>query len=258
MAQIFPKWTNETPRWITLGSLGGGGFLIFAVYWWASPWNTDVGYQPKQPIPYSHKLHAGHLGQPAELPDGGITTSLGLDCRYCHAYVERGPHAGVPPTQTCMNCHRQVKKDSPYLEPLRKSWADGTNGDPVPWKRIHKIPDFAYFDHSVHMGFGVGENRAAIGCETCHGRIDTMTVVHQVQPLSMVWCLDCHVDVAPNLRPVDAITKMGWTPDDTWKEKARSIAATLHPPGNLNKAQVAMSDGTYQTFATAGCNGCHR
>src|SRR5689334_13976015 len=194
MAQIFPKWTNETPRLITVGSLIGLGATVFAVYWWASPWNTDVGYMPKQPLPYSHKLHAGDLK---------------LDCRYCHAYVERGPHAGVPPTQTCMNCHKQVKTDSPLLEPLRKSWAngEGEGGPPVPWKRIHKLPDYAYFDHSAHMGVGVGENRAAIGCETCHGRIDTMEVVHQVQPLSMSWCLECHSDPARNLRPVEAITR---------------------------------------------------
>src|SRR3954470_19404416 len=136
MAQIFPKWANETPRYVLLSLLGVGGFGTFGVYFWASPYNTDVGYQPKQPIPYSHKLHAGDMQ---------------MDCRYCHAYVERGPHAGVPPTQTCMNCHKQVKKDSPALEPLRKSWAENT---PVPWKRIHKIPDYAYFDHSAHMGVG--------------------------------------------------------------------------------------------------------
>ncbi|MFT3839465.1 MAG: cytochrome c3 family protein [Myxococcaceae bacterium] len=255
MAQIFPKWTNETPRWITVLGLIGGGLSIFGLYWFASPWNTDVGYGPKQPIPYSHKLHAGAPGTEATLADGTKVTALGLDCRYCHAYVERGPHAGVPPTQTCMNCHRQIRKDSPALQPLRDSWANNT---PVPWLRIHKIPDFAYFDHSAHMGVGTGENRAAIGCESCHGRIDTMEVVHQQKPLSMVWCLDCHVDVAPNLRPVEKITAMGWIPDDAWKEKAQKIAATLHPPGNLAKAQVALADGTYKTYATAGCNGCHR
>jgi Cytochrome c7 and related cytochrome c len=240
MAQIFPKWVNETPRYITLASLAGAGVGIFALYWWGSPYHTDVGYGPKQPIEYSHKLHAGDMG---------------MDCRYCHAYVERGPHAGVPATQICMNCHNQVRKDSPKLQALRDSW---TKGDPVKWVRIHKIPDFAYFDHSAHMGVGVGENRAAIGCETCHGRIDTMDVVSQRQPLSMAWCIDCHNDPAPNLRPVEALTKMGWTGDLVWRDKAMRIAPTLYPPGSLTRAQVANQDGTFSTVASAACSGCHR
>jgi hypothetical protein len=240
MAQIFPRWSNETPRYIFLSTLVLGAAAVFGVYYWASPYNTDVGYMPKQPIAYSHKLHAGEMQ---------------MDCRYCHAYVERGPHAGVPPTQTCMNCHAQVKKDAPSLEPLRQSW---TTGIPVPWKRIHKVPDFAYFDHSAHMGFGTGENRAAIGCETCHGRIDTMEVVKQVQPLSMSWCLECHSDPAGNLRPIANITTMGWTPDLAWRDKAMAIAANLNPPGDLNSVRVAAADGTHKTYATSGCTGCHR
>ena len=240
MAQIFPRWSNETPRYILIASLVLGGAGTFGVYYWASPYNTDVGYKPDQPIAYSHKLHAGDMQ---------------MDCRYCHAYVERGPHAGVPPTQTCMNCHSQVKKDSPLLEALRTSWTTGT---PVPWKRIHKIPDFAYFDHSAHMGFGTGENRAAIGCETCHGRIDTMEVVKQIQPLSMSWCLECHSDPALNIRPIAMITKMGWSSDLAWRDKAHVIAATLNPPGDLNGVRIAAADGTHKTFATTGCTGCHR
>lgn len=240
MAQIFPKWTNETPRLITLGTLGAVAFGTFALYWWASPYHTDVGYAPKQPIEYSHKLHAGDLA---------------MDCRYCHAYVERGPHAGVPPTQVCMNCHHQVWKDSPKLEALRKSWTDGTS---LRWKKIHKLPDFAFFDHSAHVGVGVGENRAAIGCETCHGRIDTMDVVSQRQPLSMGWCLECHSDPAPNLRPVEQVTRMGYSPDLAWRDKALAIAATLNPPGSLSAVQKPTADGKHVTFATAGCSGCHR
>jgi hypothetical protein len=240
MAQIFPRWSNETPRYIFIATLVLGAATVFGVYYWASPYNTDVGYMPKQPIAYSHKLHAGEMQ---------------MDCRYCHAYVERGPHAGVPPTQTCMNCHSQVKKDSPLLAPLRESW---TNNTPVQWKRIHKLPDFSYFDHSAHMGFGTGENRAAIGCETCHGRIDSMEVVKQVQPLSMSWCLECHSDPAQNLRPVEAITKMGWSSDLAWRDKAATIARSLNPPGDLNSARIAQADGTHKTYATTGCTGCHR
>lgn len=243
MAQIFPKWTNETPRLITLGALGGLPVIIFSVYWWASPWNTDVGYAPKQPVAYSHQLHAGELK---------------MDCRYCHAYAERGPHGAVPPTQVCMNCHKQVKKDSPALQVVRDSWKDGTGDESIKWVRIHKLPDFAYFDHSAHLGVGVGENRAAVGCETCHGRIDQMVVVKQNQPLSMAWCIDCHNDPSPNLRPVENITTMGFRPDNAWKDKAQRIAATLNPPGALANAMRTGPDGKTQTFATAGCSGCHR
>lgn len=243
MAQIFPRWMNETPRYGLIGTLVLLGFGTFAFYWWASPENTDVGYAPKQPIPYSHKLHV---------------SDLGMDCRYCHTFVERGPHAGVPATQVCMNCHRQVKKDSPLLGALRASWADGADKGPVFWLRIHKVPDFAYFDHSAHVGVGVGANRAAIGCETCHGRIDTMEVVRQVKPLSMSWCIECHSDPAPNLRPVEVLTQMGWTGDLAWRDRAQQIAATLNPPGSLSRAQRSNPDGTVTTIATAGCSGCHR
>ncbi|MFT3711107.1 MAG: cytochrome c3 family protein [Archangium sp.] len=242
MAQIFPRWTNQTPKLITLGALGGLFATVFAVYWWASPSHTDVGYAPKQPVPYSHALHAGELK---------------MDCRYCHVMVERGPSAGVPPTATCMNCHAQVKKGSEKLKPIYESWNEGNGTKSVEWVRIHKLPDFAYFNHSAHMGFGVGENRAAIGCETCHGRIDTMEVVRQVQPLSMSWCLDCHSDPALNIRPVANITTMGWSADLAWRERQRQIAATLSPPGSLSGAQKFV-DGHYKTYATASCSGCHR
>ena len=240
MAQIFPKWTNETPLLGLVGTLVAGSSVVFGLYVWASPMHTDVGYKPKQPVAYSHELHAGQLG---------------MDCRYCHAYVERGPHAGVPPTQVCMNCHAQVKKDSALLEPVRKSWADGTS---LAWVRIHKSPDFVYFDHSAHVGVGVGENRAAIGCETCHGRIDTMVEVKQAMPLSMSWCLECHSNPAPNLRPVDKVTAMGWTGDFAWRDRAEAIAATLHPPGSLSRAHRLGDDGKMHTYSTAGCSGCHR
>jgi ferredoxin len=242
MAQIFPRWTNQTPKLITLGALGGLFVTVFAVYWWASPSHTDVGYAPKQPVAYSHALHAGELK---------------MDCRYCHVMVERGPNAGVPPTATCMNCHAQVKKGSEKLKPIYESWNEGNGTKSVEWVRIHKLPDFAYFNHSAHMGFGVGENRAAIGCETCHGRIDTMEVVRQVQPLSMSWCLDCHSDPAMNIRPVANITTMGWSADLAWREKQKQIAATLNPPGSLSGAQKFV-DGHYKTYATASCSGCHR
>ena len=242
MAQIFPRWTNQTPKLITLGALGGLVATVFAVYWWASPSHTDVGYAPKQPVAYSHALHAGELK---------------MDCRYCHVTVEQGAMAGVPPTQTCMNCHAQVKKGSEKLKPIYDSWNDGNGTTSVEWVRIHKLPDYAYFNHSAHMGFGVGDKRAAIGCETCHGRIDTMEVVRQVQPLSMSWCIECHSDPALNIRPVANITTMGWSADLGWREKQKEIAASINPPGSLSQAQRYV-DGHYKTYATASCSGCHR
>lgn len=242
MAQIFPKWSNEAPRYVLIGLVVGLGVVTFAVYYWASPWHTDVGYRPQQPVPYSHAKHVGDNG---------------MDCRYCHNIVERSPHAGVPPTETCMNCHRQILKDSPNLAAVRESWEKGT---PIPWKRVHKVPDFAYFDHSAHVGIGTGENRAAIGCETCHGRIDTMDErgVKQVAPLSMSWCVECHSDPAGKLRPVEDVTKMGWVATAAWKDRAAQIAQTLNPPGSLSLARQTLPDGTQVQVATAGCSGCHR
>ena len=184
---VFPAWANALPgvtgAVATLGLLGA----IFGLWYYGTQKHLDVGYQPVQPVPYSHQLHAGQMG---------------MDCRYCHVNVEKSWVASVPPTQVCMNCHTNVKKDSPLLQPVRDSWA---SGNPVPWVKIHKAPDYVYFDHSRHVTRGVG-------CVECHGRIDTMEVVKQVQPLTMGWCLECHRDPAPHIRPVDMITKMDWQP----------------------------------------------
>jgi hypothetical protein len=214
MAQIFPKWTNKVPRiaLVSLVALVTG--IVFVFWYWFSPWNLEVGYQPIQPVPYSHKLHAGDLG---------------IDCRYCHTGVEKSAVAGVPPTQTCMNCHATVKKDSVKLQRVQDSYKTGL---PIPWVRVHKVPDYAYFDHSAHISVGVG-------CISCHGRIDKMAEVKLTQPLSMGWCLDCHRNPAPNLRPLDKITDMEWVGDSNWKELAKAKSKTLHPP-------------------VESCSGCHR
>ncbi|MDT8325330.1 MAG: cytochrome c3 family protein, partial [Bacteroidota bacterium] len=198
MAQIFPEWTNRLPGRIILS---GGVLVILAVagiwYYW-SPWYTDVGYQPVQPIPYSHAFHVGELG---------------MDCRYCHTGVEVSPVAMVPPTQTCMNCHAMVKTESPALAPLRESWETGT---PLRWVRVHKVPDYAYFDHSAHV-------RVGVGCESCHGNVAEMEEVFLDQPLSMGWCLECHRNPDPHLRPVEDITVMGWTPPEDQAARAAVI-----------------------------------
>jgi hypothetical protein len=153
----------------------------------ATPYALDVGYQPDQPVLYSHELHAGQLG---------------MDCRYCHIHVEKTAHATIPPTTTCMNCHATIRADSAKIKPLYASY---TTGMPVEWVRIHDLPDFVYFNHSAHVQRGVG-------CVSCHGRIDRMETVYQAQPLSMSWCLDCHRYPDPHLRPPEEVTNMGWTP----------------------------------------------
>jgi len=211
--QIFPRKLNLLPLVLATAVFIAGGGVTFVVWYYFSPKNLQVGYSPDQPVPYSHRLHAGELG---------------LDCRYCHANVERSYEAMVPPTQTCLGCHNVVRTDSARLAPVRASWA---SNDPIPWVRVHKLPDHVFFDHSVHLA-------AAVGCATCHDRIDQMEVVRQQEPLSMAWCLDCHRDPGPNLRPRDQITNMTWQPDEAWAAKLDERVAALNPPTH--------------------CSGCHR
>jgi len=187
LAQIFPQWTNKAPLYTVIGAGLTVIIIISLVWYYASPWYTDVGYRPIQPVPYSHKVHAGDLG---------------LDCRFCHTGVEVSPVAGLPPTQTCMNCHNMIKADSDKLALVRES---AKKEIPLQWIRVHKAPDYVYFDHSAHITAGVG-------CASCHGRIDQMEMVSQDQPLSMGWCLDCHRNPNDHLRPPGEITNMSWTP----------------------------------------------
>ena len=195
---IFPPWFDNAVK--VIGAFMGVGLVFYVTLFVlaASPSNLDVGYQPDQPIPYSHQLHVGELG---------------MDCRYCHTMVEETSAATVPPTATCMNCHATILTDSDELVPLMESWATGL---PVRWKRVHDLPDYAYFDHSAHVNRG-------IGCISCHGRIDKMPVVRQVEPLSMGWCLECHREPEKHLRPQDQITSMTWTPEGDQLELGRRI-----------------------------------
>ena len=144
---VFPKWSNLLLPGALLFGATFPLYAVFVVAFGFSPTTTDVGYMPEQPIPYSHALHAGELG---------------IDCRYCHNTVEDAAHAAIPPTQTCMNCHAHIKKDSPLLEPLRQSWE---SGEPVRWVRVHDLPDYSYFNHAAHVNRGVS-------CVSCHGRVD--------------------------------------------------------------------------------------
>ena len=184
---VFPRWANKTRAiaglLLGVGPLGALGI----VYYGGAPRTTDVGYMPEQPVPYSHALHAGELG---------------IDCRYCHNTVDQAAHAAIPATETCMNCHRTIWTKSQKLLPIRESWA---SGEPVPWVKVHDLPDYVYFNHSAHVARGVG-------CVSCHGRVDQMTEVWQDQSLSMAWCLECHRAPERNLRPPSEVTNMTWKP----------------------------------------------
>jgi hypothetical protein len=164
---------------------------------------VDAGYQPSQPVAYSHALHAGQLG---------------IDCRYCHYTVDVAAHAAAPPTETCMNCHTRVRKTSPLLEPIRQSAEKGT---PIEWVKVHDLPDYVYFNHSAHVTRGVG-------CVSCHGRVDQMEVVYQKEPLSMGWCLDCHRAPEANLRPPSEVTNM------TWQQPSPDFGKEFRAKNNIN------------------------
>jgi hypothetical protein len=186
---IFPKWVNKLVLVLPLLVVLGGLYFVVLILYATSPATLDAGYQPRQPVDYSHALHAGKLG---------------IDCRYCHTGVEAGANATIPPTQTCMNCHKSIRTNSAKLALVRESYGTGA---PIEWIRIHDLPDFVYFNHSAHV-------RRGVGCVSCHGRIDKMDVVYQVGLLSMGWCLDCHRNPEPHLRPLDKLTVMDWEPED--------------------------------------------
>jgi len=215
VAQIFTKKANIVPLYILIAIILVLTFIICAFWYWGSPNFTDVGYQPEQPVPYSHKFHVGELG---------------MDCRYCHVGVETSAVAGIPPTQTCMNCHTNVKPTSDSLKVVKESW---DTGKPIQWVRVHKSPDYVYFDHSAHVNSGVA-------CASCHGRVDRMTVVLQMESLSMNWCLECHRNPEEQLRPVSEVTNMSWKrPEDHQKIVTQMMQdLNISPPTD--------------------CQGCHR
>ena len=182
--QIFHRSTNTISR----ATIYGAVFLI-AVLLWAvlelqrSPYITYAKVARPQPVPFSHQHHVG---------------GLGIDCRYCHTSVENSSFAGIPPTKTCMNCHSQIWTAAPLLEPVRESFRTGKS---LVWTRVNDLPDFVYFDHSIHINKGVG-------CNTCHGPVDQMPLMYQQESLQMEWCLDCHRAPEKNLRPRDQVFNM--------------------------------------------------
>jgi hypothetical protein len=188
MPPLFSRSSNAVIRLL----LGLGATAVVAVpallmVWVRSPFVTGQFEAPSQPVWFSHQHHV---------------TGFRIDCRYCHSTVERTAPAGMPSSRVCMPCHNQVWWDGPFFAPVRRSLE---TGDPIPWIRINQVPDHAFFNHAIHVTKG-------IGCETCHGRVDRMERVRQAEPLTMGWCLDCHRNPEPHLRPVAEMTTMGYRP----------------------------------------------
>ena len=177
--------------WARASLVGVVGLLGFVGWAWngiiRSDYTTRQDAPREQPVPFSHAHHVG---------------GLGIDCRYCHTSVETSSFANIPPTKTCMNCHSQIWSTSPTLEPVRASYR---TGESIQWTRVHDLPDFVYFNHSIHVAKGVG-------CETCHGRVDKMPLMAQQASLRMQWCLDCHRNPEKFVRPRAAVTTMGYEP----------------------------------------------
>jgi len=199
MAQIFHRGANNVAKISIVVAilLAGGAFFVYTQIA-RSSYLTGTFVEKQQPVQFSHKHHVG---------DDGI------DCRYCHTSVETSASAGIPPTQTCMNCHSQIWADSPYLEPVRESYR--TN-KPIEWQRVHDLPEFAYFNHSIHVAKGVG-------CSTCHGQIDNMPAVFQENTLQMEWCLSCHREPEKYIRPKSEIYNMQWDGNDLSAEERTQL-----------------------------------
>jgi hypothetical protein len=200
MAQVFKRSTNTLAK----GSIYGAVFIIAGLVWIfmvldRSAYNTGQGVTLAQPVPFSHSHHV---------------SGLGIDCRYCHSSVEESAFAGIPPTATCINCHKLIWNDTPMLEPVRASYAEGR---PIAWSRVHDLPDYVYFNHSIHVAKG-------IGCDTCHGRIDQMKLVYQHASLQMEWCLECHREPERFVRPRSEIYSAGWRSDDQQALGERLVA----------------------------------
>jgi hypothetical protein len=204
MTALFPSWATRAARVIlAVGITALVVTPLFAMVWVRTPLARGEDLHIAQPVPFDHRVHVN---------------GLRIDCRYCHAGAERGAWAGLPETSKCVSCHTQTWIASSAFAPVRKSIATGR---PIPWRRVNELPDFVYFNHAIHVNKGVG-------CETCHGRIDQMAQVRQAVPLTMGWCLSCHVDPAPNLRPLNAVTTMGWTATKSDSAMMRTVLAGYH------------------------------
>lgn len=216
MAQIFHPSTNTLSR-VSIGLLIGlvlGGLNMLNVYN-RSSYVTQANVVRDQPVPFSHKHHVN---------------GLGLDCRYCHESVEQNASAGIPATHTCMTCHSQIWARSPMLEPVRESYR---TQKPLEWTRVHDLPDFAYFDHSIHVAQGVG-------CSTCHGQVDQMPLMWRHSTLHMEWCLECHRSPEEFIRPREEVFNMKWVP----------------PDDQLHRGLALVEE--YGVESKTSCSTCHR
>ena len=218
MAQVFRPAAN-TIALLVIASLGAAPILLIGIGYslMRSSYVTDQSVTREQPVPFSHAHHVG---------------GLGLDCRYCHTSVTTARFAGIPPTVTCMTCHSQLWTNAAMLAPVRESLA---GNKPIHWQRVHVLPDYVYFDHSIHIAKGVG-------CSTCHGAVDRMPLMRQAAPLTMGWCLDCHRHPETAIRPRDKVFDMKWTP----------------PKNQLAEGRRLMSEYHIDTAHLTDCTKCHR
>jgi len=218
VAQIFPPSANTLARLsIVGGALVTAGILVGSFVVYRASFLTQVNINKEQPVPFSHRQHVG---------------GLGMDCRFCHTSVEDSSFAGVPPTHTCMSCHSQVLTGAAILQPVRDSWSVKK---PLEWTRVSDLPDFVYFDHSIHISKGVG-------CVTCHGRLDQMPLTWKVHTFHMSWCLDCHRAPENFLRPREQVYSMDWRP----AENQRTLGVRLVKEYDVNVRQLT------------NCSVCHR
>ena len=218
MAQVFPRSAN----WASKASILVGIVLVASILGIVLNINriyfvNQVNVAIDQPVHFSHKHHV---------------TGMGIDCRYCHTTVEVSAFAGVPPTETCMTCHSQIWTEAPILEPVRASFRDNV---PIEWNRVHDLPDFAYFNHSIHVNQG-------IGCQSCHGHVDQMPLMWKAESLNMEWCLDCHRDPAQYIRPRDQVFNMNYQ----------------YPADQESLGEQLVAEYGVQTSQLTNCSICHR
>lgn len=220
---VFPRWSNKLTLGLLIFLSTLPVYLGALVTYGLDPVTLNSNYMPTQPIPYSHALHVGQLG---------------IDCRYCHNTVEKAGFAALPPTETCMNCHKAIRPNSEKLAALRESYK---TGKPIPWVKIHDLPDYVYFNHAAHVN-------AAVSCVECHGNVNHMEQVYQVAALNMAWCLQCHRDPEDKIRPRDQVTNLDWKPEVA---AGQSLEQAKRAIGKQLVAQ-------YHINPSVDCVTCHR
>lgn len=232
MAQIFHRSMNSVGKVLVLGApLMFAATALGLAAFYRSGYATGMNEIVEQPVPFSHMHHVGQLG---------------IDCRYCHNSVEVAGYAGIPPTKVCMNCHQQIWTGAELLEPVRESYK---LDKPIVWNRVHNLPHYAYFNHSIHIAKGVG-------CVECHGQVDQMALTFQTKTLLMEWCVKCHREPDKHLRPVEEVTSMTWKSDHkTINPKTGEEYPT--DPGELAK-MLKQNHGVRDALTMTSCSMCHR